>query len=296
MFSQMNTGLAASIACILEATARKPGNVHRTADFAGDAHYLDFLLSAAAISNVFANPAESSVGEIILKGVTQTRSVVSTNTNLGILLLMAPLAKISDGAPVRTTLNTILEQLTVEDARVAYRAIQRANPGGLNQASEQDIRDEPTVTLLEAMKLAADRDLIARQYATGFVDLFEISLPALAAGLEHRWEWHGLFLEPSLENAIIFSYLTLLSERPDTLIARKRGTTIAEESARRAAEALKSCNLTDFDRWLRADGHARNPGASADLMSATLFVALRNGTIALPRGESSWNEILPRNS
>ena len=39
-------GLCAQLACVLEATARKPGNVHRFADF-DDVSYLDFVTAAA---------------------------------------------------------------------------------------------------------------------------------------------------------------------------------------------------------------------------------------------------------
>jgi triphosphoribosyl-dephospho-CoA synthase len=86
-----------------------------------------------------------------------------------------------------------------------------------------------------------------------------------------------------LEAAIVHAYLVTLAARPDTLIARKRGPTIAAEASKRAALALSTGDLGDLDSWLRADGHARNPGATADLIAAALFAALRDGTIALPR-------------
>ena len=86
-------GLCAQLACILEATARKPGNVHRYADFA-DATYLDFLLSAAAIAPVMEQAPRRRVGETVLRAVRATRRVVATNTNLGTILLLAPLAAV----------------------------------------------------------------------------------------------------------------------------------------------------------------------------------------------------------
>jgi triphosphoribosyl-dephospho-CoA synthase len=145
------------------------------------------------------------------------------------------------------------------------------------------VADEPTVTLLEAMRLAADRDAIARQYATGYADVFELALPTLREALR---------LGRPLEAAIILAHLTLMAERPDTLIARKCGQVVAQESSRGAIGVLASGwpdtpgsvgEIRAFDAWLRADGHRRNPGATADLIAATLYAALHDGTIELPR-------------
>jgi triphosphoribosyl-dephospho-CoA synthase len=275
----MNPGLAAQIACILEATARKPGNVHRLADFPGDAHYLDFLLSAAAISPVFETSPRIGLAATVYEAVAATRRVVATNTNLGMILLMAPLAAVPDGMPLREGVAEILGRTTVDDARVVYRAIRLANPGGLLEVPEQDIAIEPTIPLLQAMRLAEDRDLVARQYARGYADLFDLALPTLVSAVEWGTE---------LESAIVSAYLLLLAARPDTLIARKRGRAVAEEASRRAQEAMVTRDFDAFDAWLRGDGHARNPGATADLIAATLFVALRDGTIKFPRPDKTW--------
>ena len=280
-------GLLAQVACILEVTARKPGNVHRFADFA-DATYLDFLLSAAAIAGPMDGARGAGVGAAILGAVEATRRVVATNTNLGMILLMAPLAAVPEGAEARAGVAAVLAGTTVEDARLAYRAIRLARPGGLGTAPDQDVAAEPTITLVEAMRLAADRDLVARQYATDYADVFDVALPPLRAAIGAG--------RPT-EAAILAAHLTLMARRPDTLIARKRGPAVAAESARRAAEVLDAGGpeiarerLASLDAWLRADGHARNPGATADLIAAALFLALRDGTIALPRagGAAGW--------
>lgn len=275
----MSPGRLAEIACLMEATARKPGNVHRSADFAGDAHYLDFLLSAGAIVGPLDGAARMGVGPAVLAAVEATREVVSTNTNLGMILLLAPLASVPDGVPLREGVAAVLAGTTRDDARSVYRAIRLARPGGLGDAPEQDLSDEPTGTLVEVMRLAAGRDLIARQYATDYVDLFEVTLPALADAIGA-----GRGLEP----AIIHAHLMTLAARPDTLIARKRGPAVAAEASLRAAEALASGDPAPLDAWLRADGHARNPGATADLVAAALFAALRDGTIGLPRPPGDW--------
>jgi triphosphoribosyl-dephospho-CoA synthase len=279
----MSPGLLAQIACLLEVTARKPGNVHRLADFPGDAHYLDFLLSAAAIREAFDAAPERGLATTILDAVLATRRVVATNTNLGMILLMAPLACVAEGVPLQEGVAEVLRRTTVADARLVYEAIRLANPGGLGEAAEQGVAASPTVTLLEAMRLAADRDLVARQYATDYTDLFGLALPALEAKLADG---------DDLETAIVWAFLATLAVRPDTLIARKRGWGIASEASRRAEDVIVSGDLPAIDVWLRADGHARNPGATADLVSAALFVALRDGTIALPRPEGAWPSLL----
>jgi triphosphoribosyl-dephospho-CoA synthase len=279
--STLTSGQLAQVACLLEATARKPGNVHRFRDF-DDAHYLDFLLSAAAIAGPFDLASETGLGRTILRAIESTRRLVATNTNLGMVLLLAPLALVPRGDDLRTGVERVLESTTIEDAALAYRAIRLAGAGGLGKVDEQDIAGPPTINLRDAMRLAADRDLVARQYALGFADVFDRALPTLRAAIERG---------RPLESAIIFAYLDFLAHRPDTLIARKRGEAAALEASARAASVLDrgwpdtadaSEALAAFDDWLRLDGHARNPGATADLTTAVLFAALRDGTIRLP--------------
>lgn len=279
----LSPGMIAQVACLLEATARKPGNVHRLVDFE-DTTYLDFALSAGAIVEPLDRASAQALGSTILQAVEATHRVVATNTNLGMILLLVPLASVPPGEPLQPGVASILERSTVADARDLYRGIRLAKPGGLGRSEQgQDVSDEPTVTLLEAMRLASDRDLVARQYATGFLDVFDRFVPVLADSLA-RPGW-------TLETAIVAAFLDFLAERPDTLIARKLGGAVAREASDRAADVLKagwpdgprsSWALAEFDAWLRADGHARNPGASADLASAGLFVALRTGIIGWP--------------
>ncbi len=276
-----DVGLCAQVACVWEATARKPGNVHRYRDFA-DAGYVDFLLSAAALAPVLATASQRPVGATILESIRATRRVVGTNTNLGITLLLAPLAAVPEGVDLRAGVGRVLAGLTVQDARLAYEAIRLAAPGGLGRAAEQDVAAEPTQTLREVMALAAGRDLIARQYANGFADVFDGVAPALGDGLR---------LMGSVEEAIIRAHLILMACRPDTLIARKRGPAEAAEAAERAMRVLEAgwphrpeggAAFAEFDGWLRAEGNGRNPGATADLIAAGLFALLREGAVPLP--------------
>jgi triphosphoribosyl-dephospho-CoA synthase len=272
----LSPGRLAQLACVLEVTARKPGNVHRFRDF-DDAHYLDYLLSASAIAGPLDRAGAGGVGAAVLGAVEATRRVVASNTNLGMILLLAPLAAVPEGVDLEQGIGPVLDALSVHDARLAYRAIRLACPGGLGTSRDQDVADEPTVSLREAMRLAAGRDAVARQYANGFAEVFGVGLPALRSALGAG---------RGLERAIVESFLTLMAGVPDTLIARKLGPEVALESSRRAAAVLDAGlapeALDALDAWLRADGHARNPGASADLVSAALFAALRDGTIRLP--------------
>jgi triphosphoribosyl-dephospho-CoA synthase len=263
----------ARLACVLEVTARKPGNVHRNRSFA-DLTYDDFICSARAIAPVMERPAERGVGPTVLEAIRETRKVVQTNTNLGIVLLLAPLACVPREMPLEDGIEAVLADLTIADARDVYAAIRLAQPGGMGKSSEQDIADEPTQSLREVMTLAADRDLVARQYANGFKEVLRIGLSALLESLD-RGE--------NMEAAIIHCQLRLLSQLPDSLIARKRGLKEAEEASRRAADVLAggttSQLLAEFDDWLCAFGNQRNPGTTADLVTASLFVGLREGRI-----------------
>jgi triphosphoribosyl-dephospho-CoA synthase len=279
----LDAGLCAQIACIWEATARKPGNVHRYRDFA-DSSYTDFLLSAAAIAPVMTTACQRPVGATILDAVRATRQVTGTNTNLGIVLLLAPLATVPPEQELPSGIEGVLAGLDVEDARLTYEAIRLAAPGGLGQVAQQDVREEPTQTLRQVMALAAERDLIARQYANGFAEVFNAGVPALLTGLQRT---------RSIEGAIIFAHLRLMADHPDTLIARKCGGAQAEEAARRARAVLDGgeTELNRFDAWLREDGHRRNPGTTADLLTACLFVLLREVTITLPP-QFPWTEEL----
>ena len=281
----LTSGVCATLACLWEATAAKPGNVYRAADFE-DVTYADFLTSSAAIAPAMDAAATIGVGPAVLQAVAATRAAVATNTNLGTVLLLAPLAAIplTRSQSLAEGLPTILEGLTQQDASDAFAAIRLAQPGGLGSAERADVNDPhlPPVTLLSAMQLAAPRDLVARQYANGFMDVFAVA---------DRIEEFAAAKLP-LGEVIVRSYLHLIAEHGDTLVERKCGAAASQEIARRARRVLDALQrqgeevyrdaTADFDFWLRADGHRRNPGASADVVAAALFVLLREGRIVWP--------------
>jgi triphosphoribosyl-dephospho-CoA synthase len=273
-------GLCTQIACIWETSARNPGNAHRFRDFQ-DVSYIDFLTSAAAIAPILERAPHQRVGQTVLEGVQATREVARGNPNLGIVLLLAPLAAVPEGIDFRAGLCRVLDDLNVADARAVYQAIRLAAPAGLGRVAEQDIADEPTLTLRQVMALAADRDLIARQYADGFREVFEEGVPALRDAFT-RWQ--------TLEDVLVAGHLHLMARHPDSLIARKCGLNEAQEAMRRAQEVLRQgwpgpagrAAFTDLDAWLLTGGRGRNPGTISDLLTACLFVLLREGAVPLP--------------
>ncbi len=261
-------------ACLAELEALKPGNVHCH----GEGHRMrvaDFVASAEAAAPLIGQKG-LPVGKRIRLAVEATRRAVGQNTNLGIVLLSAPLAQAAlDKRPgdLGSRLTRILQDLTVDDAREAYRAIRETKPGGLGEAPAHDVGSEPAITLLEAMRAAEARDRIAWNYAHDFADIFTLGLKWLAHALQ-RWgntPW-----------AAARVYLGFLAHVPDTLIERKFGERIAarvREEARPIESSLAECQspeamtapLISFDRALKERG--LNPGTSADLTVATLFAA-----------------------
>ncbi|KND62428.1 Triphosphoribosyl-dephospho-CoA synthetase [Candidatus Burkholderia verschuerenii] len=257
-------------ACALDVETRKPGNVSIASEGHG-MHAAQFIASAdAAAQGLFASDAR--VGARILDAVRATFDAVGCNTNLGIVLLCAPLCAALERCDAsrmhwRDATRRVLADLDIDDARLAYQAIALANPGGLGDAPEQSVHAPPTVTLLDAMELAANRNSIARQYASGFADVFDAAR-AIDLSNEH--------------DAMLDAFLHFLSGWPDSHIVRKLGAPMAqsvthEATARRAqwlaaGRPLTSQELSAWDADLKARGI--NPGTSADLSVATLFVAL----------------------
>jgi len=265
---------AAQLACLLEATAPKPGNVSPGRNFT-DLRYDDFVVAAAAIGEPFASATFRPLGTTIRLAVEATQRRARTNVNLGIVLLLAPLVRAAGSASdLREASRLVLDTTTIEDARQVYAAIRLAAPGGLGTAEAQDVADEPDMTLLEVMRLAADRDGIAREYSTGFEATFEIGAPAVERARGEGLDW---------DDAVVEAYLTLLAAAPDTHIARRGGADLAVEVSSRARTVLAAGGVRSvagrqainlMDAALRDPRHTANPGTTADLTAAAIFVAL----------------------
>jgi triphosphoribosyl-dephospho-CoA synthase len=277
--------IAAQLACLLEASAPKPGNVSPGRHFA-NTRYEHFLASAAAIGESLAAAGTRSVGATVRLAIEATARWTRSNTNLGIVLLLAPLARAALDADspqdLRGALGHVLETTTVDDARDVYRAIRLAAPGGLGRARAQDVADEPTVSLLEAMRLAADRDGIAREYASTFEITFEIGVPALEAARRDALAWN---------DAVVETFLTLLAAGPDSHVVRRAGDEIAADVSRRARAVLEAGGvrsvqgqraIEEMDLALRDARNTKNPGTTADVTTAAVFVVLLGGAAWRP--------------
>lgn len=258
-------------ACLDELDAPKPGNVHRFAD----GHRMtadDFVRSAAAAAGPL-TACGAKVGERIFGAVEASIAAAGANTNLGIILLCAPLAAAAEaGGELRQALRLVLDRLDPDDAGLAFRAIVGAAPAGLGSAEQHDVFAPATVSLREAMREAAGRDRIAQQYVTAFADIFEFGEPRFAERLAATHDRPLSALDV---------YLAFLAAFPDSHIVRKYGATMARrictavsplEAKVRGATRLGDVlpDILAWDAKLKDEGI--NPGTSADLTVATMFV------------------------
>ena len=269
-------------ACSLDVAVRKPGNV--SLHSAGHRMEASMFIDSARAAAKPLFRLGASVGERIEAAVEASWAVAHCNTNLGILLLCAPVAVAAERRPeatspaaLRGAISEVLAGLTVADAEHAYRAIVRANPGGLGKAPAEDVHDAPTIDLRAAMALSAGRDLIARQYRDGYADLFNMALPALGprfacptgAGCESP--------DAATTASVQQLYVALVGAFPDSHIVRKHGEAVAH-TVMASAQAWRGVADTDvspafaaWDESLKARGI--NPGTSADLTVATLMIS-----------------------
>ncbi|MCC3144107.1 triphosphoribosyl-dephospho-CoA synthase [Halanaerobium sp. Z-7514] len=280
---------ALQIACLLEASTPKPGNVSPNKEFE-DLNYRDFLYSSAAIFPAFLKLEQKSVGEIIYQAIYETHSFIESNTNLGIVLLCSPLAyayaqlrakneieKFQQNELIkelRKELNLVLNNLDQKDAEYCYKAINYSKAGNLKEVDQADLSEKPKITLLKAMQLAEKRDNIAFEYANNYSITFDYAYP-------HFQKYSRIYNK--IDKIIIMTFLEILAEYPDSLIARKHGDKKAAEISAAAKKVLKSINsgqadfwqkIDDFDQKLRAEKYKVNPGTTADLITAVIFLAI----------------------
>lgn len=260
-------------ACELDILAFKPGNVSVYQE-GHDMTVADFLISAEVSAEALTDP-NLSLGEKIYAAVAATKKAVGCNTNLGIVLLCAPLLQAAHCLHIEQTLHTSLQQLlintTLQDADWVFRAIALATPAGLGETAEQDVHNQASVTLIEAMALAKNKDRIALQYVSNFVDIFDYTVFVYNATAEKfadtRW-------------AALAVYAALLAHFPDSHIERKYGkryTPWVMEEMTKISEALSTLSNPDylFPELYRVDSAFKanniNPGTTADLTVATVL-------------------------
>ena len=269
-------GWCAAVAGILEATAAKPGNVHPAASFA-DLTHADLVAAAVAIAPVLERATTAPLGRTILEAVSAARSAADTNASLGIILLTAPLAAVPDGEPLSAAaVDQVLARLDAGDAADVYRAIALARPGGMGRVDQDDVAGPPPTDLRAAMRAAADRDQIARLWAEGFGPLFAGAVADLSTTVDAGMP---------LLDAIVECHLRQLAREPDSLIARKHGAAAAAKVSAAAAAILRlsaterPAATAAFDASLRSPLRL-NPGTTADIVAAALYILLRTGRIA----------------
>ena len=259
---------------ITEVNSLKPGNVGRFSEGHGMT-VDDFIKSAEITSPILCDPT-LSVGERVLEGVRATISEVGCNTNLGMLLLFAPLVRAAELGllSLQSNLTVVLRGLDVKDATRIFEAIRHANPGGLGESKKYDVNKklEASTTIQKAMAEAKNRDLIAKQYVTDFIDIFSLGFICIE-DFAVRWK--------SVEWAAVACYIRFMAEFPDSHIRRKYGLDVAEQIKINAVPIAKAFQEQDspedatemlmkFDEKLKIKGI--NPGTSADLTAASLLV------------------------
>lgn len=275
-------------ACILEATAPKVGNVFPGQSFA-DLTYGDFIAAAEITSQCFHHQA-TPMSERMLNSIIQVRDQQGTNVNLGIVLLLGPLVA-ADEKIHQTLMSTeaftsersqitslsdwinpvskTLEQFDQLDGARIYRAIELASAGGLGTSHQWDVHEKhQSINICEAMTLAKERDQIAKQYSTGFRELILELTPILSDSINATGD---------VLRGVCHAQIQLLARTPDTLIARKNGLQVAREVQKRAksVDPSDATQVDSLDQYLRSNGHQLNPGTTADLLAAALYLLLR---------------------
>jgi triphosphoribosyl-dephospho-CoA synthase len=261
--------------CMVELQALKPGNVHVFADGHGMT-IQDFIKSADVSATVIAEP-DLTVGERIFRAIDATQQAVGMNTNLGLILLCAPLIHAALHRDVAQTfqqsLNNTLSHLTVDDARLAGQAIVLASPAGLDRVDKHDVHEKPGVTLLEMMHSAQDRDRIAWQYANDFSDILGFGLTRYGEAMA-KWQ-NQVWATAAL-------YIGFMANQLDTHVVRKYGDALATSVMNEAQEVEASYWATDNPKLMQKkllewDTSLKmrriNPGTSADLTVACLMAA-----------------------
>lgn len=276
----------AQIASALEVCGYpKPGNVHRTRDY-DDMVFEDFIISGIVIGDTVREACSNvdveypQLGYYILKAVAETDNWIKNNTNLGIIMMTIPIAvsaAISDNFDeIRQNVVKLMANTSVDDACDLYDAINIADAGGMGDQDEYDVasdnaKDElrqNNQTMYDVLKISAPWDMLAREMTSDMPVVFELGYP----------KYHELRKEKSLNDACILTFLTILSQVPDTLISRKYGEDDALKVSMMTRDLLKLKDesdfgekLKEFDEYLYKNKY--NPGTTADLTAASIFVS-----------------------
>ncbi len=275
--SHLTPGWCAAIASILEATARKPGNVSPRKSFE-DLSYSELRNTAIAIAPVLDKGATTPLGKTIRDAVTQSQSTTRSNANLGIIIAIVPLVVGSTSPNVPLSPNdadTAIDECDAQDARDIYAALNQASTQSLGRRNKYDIQNAPPQSIREAMRYAATtepQDSIAALWGFGYQSLWDNAVSDLQNYETRAATW---------EQSIVNTALAQLARTPDSLITRRHGR---QESLRVSSEAAALLAIPEQDRftaieafdWRLRHPCRINPGTTADLVAAALYVHLWN--------------------
>jgi triphosphoribosyl-dephospho-CoA synthase len=295
-----------SLASLLEVSAYpKPGNIHRTRD-SEETLFEHFLAGSIATAPVIRELAiraydnkdrkycEIFLGDAILRSVEEMMKwQKGGNVHLGIILLHTPIAAAAgavynkngvDTVYLRSKMSEIIRCSQPEDSIKIYQAIRLAMPPRvLGKVKEMDVTDASTnekiidekITPLEVFELCSERDNICNEWVSNFEITFTEGYPYLSDLLDD-----GL----RTNDAVIKTFLYLLSNHPDSLVIRKSGKKEAKRISKKAEKILTISDSEKFynelwkmDEELWKSKGQLNPGTTADLVSATIFVHLLTG-------------------
>ena len=260
-------------ACRKDIELIKPGNVNIKSPHS-DTNAEDYLKSSLLSSKELFKP-DYSLGERILNSIKITRSEVKTNTNLGIVLLCAPIIHACiyfNNLTIREGIKKTLSSSTVKDTQDLCMAINISAPGGLGTREIYDTASKPTVNILEIMNHSASYDRISYQYSHDYSDIFDFIIPRLVfLNKKHN----------SLDISLSLMFMEILAKIPDSHISRKFDDKIAKKTSNNASDLLKILDreyspdyladrLTNLDYEYKKKGI--NPGTTADLLVASLMI------------------------
>ena len=259
---------------ICDVNALKPGNVGRH----GAGHGMDcadFIKSAQVVTPILCNQ-RLGLGKRILSSVEATLGAVHCNTNLGMVLLIAPIIRVFEQlvspGDFQDMIKPTLMSLEQQEAQDIFAAIRLANPGGLGKVDKYDVNSPLDIDIYSAMDAAKERDLIALQYANGYREIVNLGIKCLQ-NYHNRWN--------SVEWSVVACYLMYMASFPDSHIRRKHGIEIAEQVRKKTIPVWK--RFADYDNPGDARGVLAmfdkelkeseiNPGTCADLTVASLLL------------------------
>jgi triphosphoribosyl-dephospho-CoA synthase len=297
------------LAIMLEVSSQKPGNVSFSSSFE-KTRVEHFLASAIAAGPTFQEAAylgnsvaekrlnigKVGLGELIKDCALDVNAwQKGGNTILGTVMLLLPIAVAAGITPMkedysldfsvlRKEIDLVVKSTSAWDSVHLYQAVGIASPSGLNDAPELDVTDptskerllKENVSLFEVFKIASAYDDICYEWVNNYQTTFDTAYPYLMTQLKSK----------PLNTAVVHTFLKILSERPDTFIARK----VSKEKSHEVSNDAKAIldlggldtargkkSLAEFDKKLRLKGNSCNPGTTADLTAAALALCTLSG-------------------